>query len=267
MRHQIRQPRSIHRTLFLSDLHLGALGCKADRLLDFLTDNPADHYLLVGDVLDLWHPLLPYWTAADQAVIDHLAARRAAGAKITYLTGNHDPDPAAALATRGLAVATCRQIVHCAGDGRRFLVVHGDICDARFFRAHVLTRLGSRVDHLLRRMDRALTRLRRRSSPEARSTIEAALASVNMLMHRGRAHERRVIGLARDMGLDGAICGHFHIAGLHDDHGLTYANCGDWVDSLTAIAEDERGQLSLLAADPQPVAQGQGARPDALARA
>jgi UDP-2,3-diacylglucosamine pyrophosphatase LpxH len=47
--------------------------------------------------------------------------------------------------------------------------------------------------------------------------------------------------------LDGVICGHFHIASLHEDHGLIYANCGDWVDSLTAIAESSDGGLQLLA--------------------
>jgi len=42
------------------------------------------------------------------------------------------------------------------------------------------------------------------------------------------------------------ICGHFHLADLHDSHGLIYANCGDWVDSFTALAEDHSGQLTIL---------------------
>ncbi len=253
------QPRRHYRTLFLSDLHLGALGCKSDRLLAFLDGVEADTYLLVGDVLDLWHPLLPHWTAADQAVIDLLSARMAAGARVIYLTGNHDPRPEAAPARCRLPVTPCRDWVHEARDGRRYLVVHGDICDMRMFRAHVFTRLGSRIDHMLRSLDRALIRLRRRSSPEARSTVEALLGSVNSLMHRGRAHERRVVALAKARGLDGAICGHFHIADLHDDHGLIYANCGDWVDSLTAIAEEADGRLCLLSAQPVRVGGAQSA--------
>lgn len=65
-------------------------------------------------------------------------------------------------------------------------------------------------------------------------------------MYRGRKHERLLVERARKKGLHGVICGHFHIAGLHDDHGLTYANCGDWLDSMTALAEDHSGTLSLL---------------------
>lgn len=73
------------RTLFLSDLHLGAMGAQPERILEFLMANPAQTYVLAGDVLDLWQPLLPHWTGADQAVIDHLNARQAQGARLIYL--------------------------------------------------------------------------------------------------------------------------------------------------------------------------------------
>jgi len=51
---------------------------------------------------------------------------------------------------------------------------------------------------------------------------------------------------ARAEKLDGVICGHFHIAALHDHFGLTYANCGDWIDSLTAIEDPGTGMLRRL---------------------
>jgi UDP-2,3-diacylglucosamine pyrophosphatase LpxH len=42
------------------------------------------------------------------------------------------------------------------------------------------------------------------------------------------------------------ICGHFHIAAMHQDFGPLYVNCGDWVDSFTAVAEAPDGTLRLL---------------------
>jgi hypothetical protein len=42
------------RTLFISDVHLGARGCQADRLLDFLRYHGADTIYLVGDIVDGW---------------------------------------------------------------------------------------------------------------------------------------------------------------------------------------------------------------------
>ncbi len=237
------------KTLFLSDLHLGALGCRADRLLEFLEGNPAETYILVGDVLDLWQPLLPHWRKADQAVIDHLRARADQGARLVYLIGNHDPDPGRAPAARSLPVEPITDMIHEAADGRRYLVLHGDVVDSRLVRAHVFTRMGSRLDHWLRRIDRGLRWLRGQTHDDVRSTIEGMLTSINSFLYARRAHERQLVGMARVRGLDGVICGHFHIAGLQEDHGLIYANCGDWVDSFSAIGERHDGSLSLLVHD------------------
>ena len=40
------------RTLFISDVHLGARGSQADKLLDFLRGHDADTIYLVGDIVD-----------------------------------------------------------------------------------------------------------------------------------------------------------------------------------------------------------------------
>ncbi|WP_068300638.1 UDP-2,3-diacylglucosamine diphosphatase [Pararhodobacter sp. CCB-MM2] len=239
------------RSLFLSDLHLGALGSKSDRVLDFLKAHRAETYFLVGDVLDLWQPLLPHWTDEDQAVIDHLNQRQAEGATLVYLRGNHDPHPHRAPKAARPRVEAIDRLIHRAANGKRYLVIHGDCVDARLFRAHVFTRLGSRLDHALRSLDRVLQRLWRQSPGEARSWVEALLGSINTLMHAGRTHERKLVDLARAEGLDGVICGHFHLAGLHDELGLTYANCGDWVDSTSGIVEGFDGRLQLVFA-PEP---------------
>ena len=71
-------------------------------------------------------------------------------------------------------------------------------------------------------------------------------------MALGTGYEARLIARAKRAGCDGVICGHFHKPALHDHHGLTYANCGDWVDSFTALAEDADGRLSLLSHDAEP---------------
>ncbi len=244
----MRDPVRLHRTLFLSDLHLGALGSRADLILSFLQANRAETYVLVGDILDLWQPLLPHWTDEAQQVLHHLRARQQGGAVIHYLRGNHDPEPDDAPADKRLGVAAVDALIHHGKDQRRYLVLHGDVVDARIVRSHGMTRLGSRIDHLLRRLDRGLSRLRRGTPPEARSTIEALLAGVNAMLYRGRRHERRLIAMARAHGADGVICGHFHIADLHDRHGMIYANCGDWLDSMTALAEGHDGSLQLVSA-------------------
>lgn len=236
----------VHRALFLSDLHLGSLGCRADLVLEFLHRNTAPIIYLVGDILDIWHPLRVHWTATHDAIIDHLCHQAKAGVQLVYLVGNHDAEMRRDVSRHLLPAEIADDVVHETATGQRFLVLHGDICDARVLRWHICTRIGSRVDSLLRMTDAALRSLGRRVKPEERSFIQALLAWVSSALSYGHGHEKRLVALARAGGHDGVICGHFHLASVHNNHGLTYANCGDWVDSFTAIAEDHAGRLSVV---------------------
>ena len=61
------------------------------------------------------------------------------------------------------------------------------------------------------------------------------------------------------------ICGHIHYATIRDEHGIRYMNCGDWVESCTALVEHEDGRFEIITwTDPlrraAPVALGRGAR-------
>ena len=94
--------------------------------------------------------------------------------------------------------------------------------------------------------DRLTNRLRRRFGLRYWSLAE-------YLKRQSDAAERYIArfvqaGLddARRRGLDGIVCGHIHRAGLFERDGLVYANDGDWVESLTALAEDHDGSLRLL---------------------
>ena len=51
---------------------------------------------------------------------------------------------------------------------------------------------------------------------------------------------------ARRRGCDGVVCGHIHHAELRTIDGIVYANDGDWVESLTALAEHADGRLEII---------------------
>ena len=57
------------------------------------------------------------------------------------------------------------------------------------------------------------------------------------------AFEQTLAGEARRHGADGVICGHIHTAAIRDEHGIRYMNCGDWVESCTALAEHKTAAL------------------------
>ena len=51
---------------------------------------------------------------------------------------------------------------------------------------------------------------------------------------------------ARKHGMDGVICGHIHRANDVMIDGVRYINDGDFVESCTALLEDETGSLKIL---------------------
>lgn len=254
------------RTLFLSDLHLGARAARAKQVLDFLQAYEAETIYLVGDILDIWHGGRVHWTEATEAVMQDLRRRVAGGTRIVYLAGNHD----AVLRYPGAALPegwTLREaITHRAGDGRRYLVLHGDQCDSRLMRWHVMTRLGSRADALLRGIDAWLGRYLPARTPGRASRIERAIGAFNGLFVMAGRFEGRLVALARASKADGVICGHSHKPMLREIDGTIYANCGDWIDSFTALTETFDGVLRLVEWAPQASTAGAALPFGALAK-
>ena len=60
------------------------------------------------------------------------------------------------------------------------------------------------------------------------------------------AFEKVMTEEARRRECDGVICGHIHKAEIRTIDGLLYCNDGDWVESLSALAENADGQLEIL---------------------
>jgi UDP-2,3-diacylglucosamine pyrophosphatase LpxH len=58
--------------------------------------------------------------------------------------------------------------------------------------------------------------------------------------------EAAVAKEARRRGAQGVVCGHIHHAELREIDGIVYANDGDWVESLTALAEHADGRLEII---------------------
>jgi UDP-2,3-diacylglucosamine pyrophosphatase LpxH len=243
-----RPPPPPRRTVFLSDIHLGAKHCHAAELAAFLETLRCDKLYLVGDIVDLWwmSQRRAHWQASHQRVIEALHALRRAGTDMVYIPGNHDRPMRRFCGLALPAMRVRRRAVHVTADGRRLLVVHGDEFDAQTQFGNLQERFGDWLYERILTGNALLNRLRRRMGMRYWSLAE-------FLKQRSGAAERyiaryRQAGLdeARRRGLDGIVCGHIHRAALEVRNGLLYANDGDWVESLTALAEDFDGTLRLL---------------------
>ena len=232
--------------LFLSDLHLGSRACREDLLLSFLQTHTADVIYLVGDIIDTWLPLGAHWTAAQHQILAILFARARQGARLVFTPGNHDAFFRRFIGQSMLGVEIHDRIVHKAADGRRYLVVHGDETDLFDARFPKLSRLSTRLDSAMRGLIGWInTRRQRRGLPKS-DLAERVVKRFNDIIRACDAFEERLSDVARNHKADGIICGHFHKPALHADHGVQYANCGDWVENATALVETTSGRLLLI---------------------
>lgn len=252
--HAPQQPPRRMRTLFMSDLHLGARASRAREILAFLHAHEADTIYLVGDIFDIWHGGRLHWSPVHDAVIAEFNRRVRAGTRIIYLSGNHDAAlrrPNAPRLPDGWELR--EKVTHRTASGQDYLVIHGDQCDVRFLRWHWMTRIGSRADAAIRAFDAWLgRRFGRDDLLPKETTIKRLIGAFNGLFVMAGAFERKLVALAEAEGRAGVVCGHSHKPGLHKVGDTVFANCGDWVDSLTALGEEADGALHLIQWSPSP---------------
>jgi len=241
-RHSSQQQIEHHRTLFVSDFHLGARCCEAQIILDFLKGCQAETVYLVGDIFDLWHVGKVHWSGVHDDIVAELNRFSNDGARLIYLVGNHDRTPADTIQKMLPNAEFYETVLHQSADNKTYLVLHGDQVDRRFLRWHVTTLIGSRLDGFLRGMDNRITRSH--TSPQ-RNVFKRLIDLFNGIMAMGERFETLLVAAAKEAGADGVICGHSHRPVVRMHGSMTYANCGDWVDSLTALTEDQNGRIEL----------------------
>ena len=232
--------------LFLSDMHLGSPACQEEALYGFLSAHTADTLYLVGDIIDTWVATASQWSDRQHQILRLLLDRAATGTKVVFTPGNHDAFFRQYCGQTIAGIDVMDHAVHETANGTRYLVIHGDSCDLFEKRFPRLARLGAKVDILLRASIGRVNTWRRRRGLTDWTVAERIVKRVNDAIRDLDNFDERLADLARAHQADGIICGHFHKPDLHDRHGVAYANCGDWVENSTALAETASGRLLLL---------------------
>jgi UDP-2,3-diacylglucosamine pyrophosphatase LpxH len=249
------------RSLFISDVHLGTRGCQAERLLDFLRYHDADMIYLVGDIVDGWQLKSSwYWPQAHNDVVQKLLRKGRKGARLIYIPGNHDEFLRGYYGTHFGGIEVVESIIHESPDGRRYLVIHGDCFDLVVTQARWLALLGDKAYEFAVLTNRLFNEVRRRLGFPYWSLSQWAKLKVKNAVSYIGEFEKTLVAEAEREEVNGVICGHIHKAAIHDDFGIRYINCGDWVESCTAIAEHYDGRFEIItwtpttyAAEPEPV--------------
>ena len=176
-------PERRFRTLFISDVHLGARGSQADRLLDFLRTHDADTIYLVGDIVDGWALKSNwYWPQSHNDFVQKMLRKARKGAKVIYVPGNHDEFLRNYYGTHFGGIDVVENIIHTGVDGKRYLVIHGDIFDLVVQNARWLAHLGDKAYDFAIQMNRLVNFFR----PHVRRALLVAVA-----MGQAEGQERR----------------------------------------------------------------------------
>ncbi len=241
-----REPRQ-YRTLFVSDIHLGARACQADALLDFLRHNEAETIYLVGDIIDFWSlKRTPLWLQSHNDVLQKLLRKARKGTRIVFIPGNHDEAVRAYAGMSFGAIEIHRDIVHVTAGGDRFLLLHGDEFDVVVRYARWLAMLGDRSYEFAVWCNRPLNFVRRRLGLGFWSLSNYLKLRVKTAVNFIGEFEEALAAEAKRRNVEGVICGHIHHMTDRMIDGIRYVNCGDWVESCTAIAEDHDGALHQI---------------------
>jgi UDP-2,3-diacylglucosamine pyrophosphatase LpxH len=235
------------RALFLSDIHLGTRGCQADKLLEFLRHYDADLIYLVGDIVDGWQLKSGwYWPQHHNDVVQKLLRKARKGTRIVYIPGNHDEFLREFYGTHFGGIEVVESVVHRTADGRRFLVIHGDLFDVVIRHARWLALLGDKAYDLAIALNTRFNALRRLLGLPYWSLSQWVKLKVKNAVNFIGEFERTLSGEALRHQVDGVICGHIHHAVIRERSNLTYVNCGDWVESCTAVVENFDGRLEII---------------------
>ena len=240
--------RRLHyRTVWISDLHLGTPGCQARALMDFLKHVECETLYLVGDIIDGWQLRRSwYWPQAHNDVVQKILRKARKGTRVIFVPGNHDEFLRRYVEHTFGGVEVVADAVHITADGRRLWITHGDLFDGVIQCAKWLAYLGDSAYGVTLKLNQWFNSLRARLGMPYWSLSSYLKLKVKRAVSYVSDFEVAVAREARKRGMQGVVCGHIHHAELRDIDGIMYANDGDWVESLTALAEHADGRLEII---------------------
>lgn len=237
------------RSIFISDIHLGTKFSKANHLLEFIREYESENLYLVGDIIDGWAIKRKFvWRQSHSDVIQKILRKARKSTNVYFIAGNHDeflrPFIPIILGDR-LHIQSEMDYIDL--NNRKFLVTHGDFFDSITMTKKWLAILGDYGYDLLLHLNTVVNFARKAFgrkkywslSKYAKDSIKSSVSFIS-------DYEGILATHAKRNNYDGVICGHIHKAEMRNIDGIEYLNCGDWVESCTAVVETLDGQWKII---------------------
>jgi len=234
------------RTAWISDLHLGTRGAKASDMIAFLRDYEFETLFVVGDLIDIWSLRRGrYWPQEHNDVIQKILRKARKGTRVVYIPGNHDEMMSGFFGGYGNIVVQKHAIYRLA-DQRRMLIIHGHELDTVVQNVKWLAFVGDVGYQFLLSLNPLINFVRRHFglgywslSAYAKKRVKDAVSFIGKF-------EEAVVHYAKKFNVDVVLCGHIHSVSIRQIGDVTYYNCGDWVESCSALVEDYTGKIEIV---------------------
>lgn len=237
------------RSIFISDIHLGTKFSQAEELLEFLRFTRCENLFLVGDIIDGWAIKRKIkWAQSHSDVIQKILRKARKGTNVYYITGNHD-DFLRSFLPLGLGdrITVTDEMEYVSLNKKKFYITHGDFFDSITMTKRWLAILGDLGYDFLLHVNQVLAWYRKKLnytrhwslSKYVKDNVKSSVSFITDFEHILSEHAKR-------NHYDGVICGHIHKAEIRQIGDIMYLNCGDWVESCSAIVETEEGEFKVI---------------------
>ncbi|WII72832.1 UDP-2,3-diacylglucosamine diphosphatase [Bdellovibrio sp. 22V] len=246
---------------FLSDIHLKTAEERNGKILlrflrSLLEKNPSEiHLFLLGDIFDLWVGGHSYFAKKFKPLIDALHDLKKAGARITYIEGNHDVH-VEGFFQKKLGVEVFVEAQYYRIDGVTVRCEHGDLInltDEKYLKYRSIIRnpyikpLGNILpgrfwDHI---GNKASKKSRARTG-HYRSANESSLVEM-IRSHATKAYQEKPFDII--------ISGHMHVFDDHtvdvDGRKVRSINLGSWFEEKVKVFRIHHGHGEWVYLDSQ----------------
>lgn len=239
-----------YKTIFISDVHLGTKDSKANELRDFLKHNSCETLYLVGDIIDGWkiQQNKLKWKDSHTKVVRKILGLSKNKTSVIYVSGNHDEFLRMFVPYKVEFgnVKVVNQYTHIGIDGKKYLVVHGDMFDGITKLAPWISFLGDHAYDIVLDLNTKFNWLRHKFGFGYWSLSKYLKHKVKKSIDFIFKFEENIVSYCKKRNFDGVICGHIHHAEIKEIDGSIYMNSGDWVESCSALVEHYDGRWEIV---------------------
>lgn len=240
--------KTFYRTIVLSDIHLGIKASKAKEVVHFLKHHKCTTLILNGDIIDGWQlKKNGKWKKQHSNFFKYVInlVSKSKCDEIIYLRGNHDDflDEILPFSLGNFQIK--RHHVHY-GVEKKYFVTHGDIFDNITTKLKWIAKLGDTGYTFLLWLNRHYNTYREKRGLPYYSLSQVVKAKVKSAVSFINDYENELVKVAKARKCHGIICGHIHQPAIKSIDGIDYMNSGDWVESLTALVEEQNGNWKIV---------------------